>query len=238
MAKTFKILSTKNLRKFNLSNLFINNIQVCSKDFIQIKSKDSKDLSILINSKLNQDIPRIFTSRNAVNAVARLSNTNPEWSVFAIEEKTKEAVLNSFPKTKIIASAPYGSELAQKILAENDGSEFIFYCGNKRLDTIPTLLRAAGKIVHEVIVYETKLTPISISDFYDGILFFSPSAVESFFSINQISDKTTLFSIGNTTRQAIEQYTKNSIITSEKPSIQSVLDAVSEFNHFKTTTTI
>lgn len=233
MSESFKILSTKNLDKFDLSDLLNNHIEVCAKDFIQTKPIQSNDLINQINSAFNQYIPRIFTSKNAVNAVVELLDIEAEWSIFTIEEKTKNAVLKAFPKTKIMASAPYGAELAQKILALNASSEFIFYCGNKRLDTIPTLLRNAGKIVHEIIVYETILTPEQVQICYNGILFFSPSAVESFFSINSISEQTTFFSIGNTTSQALKQYTNNTIITSKSTSIQGVLDAVSHHFHSK-----
>src|SRR5258706_9822828 len=45
---------------------------------------------------------------------------------------------------------------------------------------------------------------------YDGILFFSPSGVESFFNTNEVNEQTILFAIGNTTATEIKKYTNRS----------------------------
>lgn len=59
--------------------------------------------------------------------------------------------------------------------------KIVFFCGNKRLQTIPEKLANNGIAVEEVIVYETIETAANIKKQYDGILFYSPSAVQSFF---------------------------------------------------------
>jgi uroporphyrinogen-III synthase len=58
---------------------------------------------------------------------------------------------------------------------------------------------------------------------YHGILFFSPSAVQSFFSNNKISDQTILFAIGNTTATEIKKYTNNKIITGDEPGKENLV---------------
>ena len=78
-------------------------------------------------------------------------------------------------------------------------------------------------MVHEIIVYETVETPVTAIENIDGILFFSPSAVNSFFSVNQLNANTVCFAIGNTTAEAIAGFTGNKIITSEYTSQEMML---------------
>ncbi|MBS1975620.1 MAG: uroporphyrinogen-III synthase, partial [Bacteroidetes bacterium] len=53
---------------------------------------------------------------------------------------------------------------------------------------------------------------------YDAILFYSPSAVNSFFEKNNPGPQTILFAIGNTTTKEIKKYTNNKIVVADKPS--------------------
>jgi uroporphyrinogen-III synthase len=46
------------------------------------------------------------------------------------------------------------------------------------------------------------------------ILFFSPSAVRSFFSVNDISSETAMIAMGTTTAAAVKQYTEHPVIIS------------------------
>jgi uroporphyrinogen-III synthase len=47
------------------------------------------------------------------------------------------------------------------------------------------------------------------------ILFFSPSAVRSFFSVNEVSSGTTMIAMGTTTAEAIKQHTEHAVIISK-----------------------
>ena len=70
---------------------------------------------------------------------------------------------------------------------------------------------------------------------YDGILFFSPSAVNSFFSLNKINEQTQIFAIGKTTADAIHKHTKREITIAEIPSEENMVDQV--IANFSTTKT-
>ncbi|MEP6751042.1 MAG: uroporphyrinogen-III synthase, partial [Bacteroidota bacterium] len=52
----------------------------------------------------------------------------------------------------------------------------------------------------------------------------SPSAVTSFFSKNKVSNQTTLFAIGNTTASAIKKHATTSIIISDKPGKENLVE--------------
>jgi uroporphyrinogen-III synthase len=122
----------------------------------------------------------------------------------------------------IMATAEYGKDLAQKIV-EYGVKEIVFFCGNKRRDELPTILREHNIAVHEVIVYETVEVPSVATNDIDAVLFFSPSAVNSFFSVNQLEKQTVCFAIGTTTADSIADYTDNKVIISEAPSQEMML---------------
>jgi uroporphyrinogen-III synthase len=54
-------------------------------------------------------------------------------------------------------------------------------------------------------------------------LFFSSSAVESFFSANYINNNLIFFAIGNTTANTIRQKTNNKVIISEQPGKEALV---------------
>ena len=73
----------------------------------------------------------------------------------------------------------------------------------------------------EITVYKTELNIQEFQQEFDGILFFSPSAVKSFTSKNTIGDSTA-FCIGETTAAEAKKHTKNMQIAT-KPSIENVI---------------
>ncbi len=64
---------------------------------------------------------------------------------------------------------------------------------------------------------------------YDGVLFFSPSAVESFAQRN-LFEETTVFCIGKTTEAEARKHTNN-IITANRSTIENVIIQV--IKHYK-----
>ena len=59
--------------------------------------------------------------------------------------------------------------------------------------------------VTELIVYDTRLTPVKLNNQPDAILFFSPTAVKSFFSMNELISRTKIICHGKTTAAALKQ---------------------------------
>ncbi|MCH5596894.1 uroporphyrinogen-III synthase [Niabella ginsengisoli] len=95
------------------------------------------------------------------------------------------------------------------------------------MDTIPEKLADTQILLHQYTVYTTEATPHKITPQYDGILFFSPSAVESFFSLNTIDEATKCFAVGNTTAKSLKPYTNN-IIVADAASGDAMLSKVME----------
>ena len=78
-------------------------------------------------------------------------------------------------------------------------------------------------------VYQTIATAKRVSKHYDGILFFSPSAVDSFFTANTIERNVILFAIGNTTAYAIKQKVNNKIVVTEQPGKEALVKKMLDY---------
>ena len=96
-----------------------------------------------------------------------------------------------------------------------------------RRDTITNAFQKNNIIFEEIEVYHTHLTPHKIDNQVDGILFFSPSAVQSYVKENTITNEI-CFCIGATT--AAELTTNNRIIAN-LPTVENVIiQCINYFN--------
>ena len=118
---------------------------------------------------------------------------------------------------------------------EGEDSELIFFCGDQRRDELPGILRNNDIEVNEIVVYQTVIVPHKVDKKYHGILFFSPSAVKSFFSLNKLNEEIRVFAIGKTTADAIQKNTDRELIIAETPGEENMIDQV--IAHFSTTKT-
>lgn len=214
MLKEINILSTKALSLAEIQFLLDANIAVDSVDFISINPK--KFTLETVHDNL------IFTSQNAVRSVLQ----HPEWerlkskNAFAVGIKTKNLLTaNGF---NVIAYTGYAADLAEIISLVYGKESYTFFCGNLRRDVLPNTLKENGVQVNEIEVYETKLTPKKNTKKVDGILFFSPSAVESYLKTNTLKNEI-CFCIGETTAKALAY--KNTI-TAAHPTVELLLQEV------------
>ena len=228
---SYKILSTKKLSTSLKEEAKQKGIDILEEEFIEIKSlyTEEKHKEVLPWIMYPASIAVVFTSRNAVNSALEHLNSHDtyyvpdQWKIFCLEGATKDAVHEHAFDNQVIDTAADATALAKKIIANGNFKKVVFFCGNKRRDELPELLKENGIEVNEVVVYETIETPAIISQELDAVLFFSPSAVKSFFSANTLSKKTTCFAIGATTAKAITGYTDNRVITSDQPTPEMMM---------------
>jgi len=223
------ILCTRNLDQQIIKKAEEHNIRITTLPFIEIKSATSASFINQVSQLSLQKINVAFTSINAVESVAQHINENPDWKIFCIGGVTKDAAGKHFGEASIIASARNASMLSRKIIEQKNIKEVIFFCGDQRLDDLPETLRVNNIRVQEVIAYHASQTPHDVEEDYDGIMFFSPSAVHSFFSVNTIRTDVVLFSIGKTTTATINTYCVNKVITSEWPGQENLLEKILEY---------
>jgi uroporphyrinogen-III synthase len=172
----------------------------------------------------------VFTSMNAVETVADYLDGQPvEWSIYCMGNTTQQLVKKYFGAQQLAGIANSASELAELLVEEGNTEEVIFFCGDQRRDELPEILRSHEIEVTEITVYQTIAVTHTIDKAYHGILFFSPSAVTSFFSKNKIPSTTVLFAIGSTTANEIKKYTGNKIIISNQPGKENLVRKMMEY---------
>ncbi len=213
-----KILSTRPINELLVAEALSKNIEIDTLSFIETTPIETVEVQQEIELASNQIATVVFTSMNAVDAVTEmLDGFIPEWTIYCMGYATKELVKNYFGEHAIAGTADNASELAEEIIENEEPDEVIFFCGNKRRDELPGKLKKQRIEVNEIVVYQTENTQHKISKIYDGILFFSPSAVESFFAVNKLPEYTVVFAIGQTTKETVSRFCKNRIVVSKLP---------------------
>lgn len=207
------VLSTKIL-SLSQKELFLNSgLGLVEYDALKIELLDVKipfDQSNLI-----------FTSKNAVKAFLKQAQDldTSNFSVFCVGEKTK--LFSQQNGLNVLATADYASELGEILIERYKNETFLFLCGNKRREDLPELLSKNNVQYKELEVYRTHLNSKKFQRDFDGILFFSPSGIQSYQLENSLGNST-LFCIGDTTASEAKKYSKN-IIIANKPTVENVL---------------
>ncbi len=218
MNNQLTILSTKILLSHQKQALLDVGFSVTEANFIKTENSDF-DLNGIKDNL-------IFTSQNAAQSVL-LHPKSEELkvkNVFCVGIKTKALLEeNGF---NVDVYVDYASDLAEIITLIYSSESFTFFSGNLRKETLPKALKAAKVNFNEIQVYETTLTPQKIKTPVDGILFFSPSAVESYLKDNKIKNEI-CFCIGETTAETLEKTTRN-IIVADQPSVDNLIEDVIE----------
>jgi len=198
--------------------------------FTKIRHELSETAEFQLADLLKNKAVVVFTSNNAVKSIARyLKNSKPDWKIFCIGNTTYTLAKKYFGEDRMTQTASTAAELAEKIIANVQEREVIFFCGNLRRNDLPDAVRKTGITVREITVYQTTFSPVALEKEYDAVLFFSPSAAESFFSRNSLPVKTVLFVIGNTTAESIRKYSANKIITGEEPDKNKLISKAIRF---------
>lgn len=228
------ILCTRPLNETIIQKAAIKNITIDTIPFIETQPLNNSACleQIQLFSEIN--MVAVFTSMNAVESVYKNTNGKVNWTIFCLGGITKDLVQQYFGKACVAGTAKNASLLATKIIAAKNIREVVFFCGDQHLDFLPQALRDHKIKVKECVVYKTIPVIQVVEKNYDGMVFFSPSAVHSFFSVNTIGQDVVLFAIGDTTATAAKTYCTNKIITSEWPGKEQLIDrAIQYFEKIK-----
>ncbi len=163
----------------------------------------------------------IFTSQNAVSAYLKkhAGSKSGQKTVLCVGEKTQSLLQQN--GLKVVEMAQNSSELAEIIAKNYKNDSFLFFSGNLRRDDIPHTLKENKIRFKEIVAYQTLKNPKTFDATFDGILFFSPSGVESYMAANTLKDSP-VFCIGETTAFTAKKHTEK-IIIANKPTIENVL---------------
>lgn len=193
--------------------------------FIETESIKTIEVQQEIEWVSVQEATVVFTSMNAVEAVTEMLDGHiPQWSIYCMGYKTKQLITDYFGEEAISGTADNAAELADEIIENEEPEEVIFFCGNQRRDELPGKLHKHHIDVNEIVVYETVAIEHTVDNTYDAVLFFSPSAAESFFKKNKLTGKTIVFAIGNTTAQTVSKFCSNKVIISKLPGKEELVE--------------
>jgi uroporphyrinogen-III synthase len=224
------ILVTRSINESIIQQAAEKNILIDVLSFIETEAIDSIEVYEEIENTLLESAVVVFTSMNAVDAVAvHLDEYKPDWKIYCIGNTTKKLVQEYFGEEMIASTASDARELAEKIVEDDLTDEVIFFCGDKRRDELSSILNENNIEVNEIEVYRTNMVHHVIEKKYNGILFFSPSAAESFFSNNKTEEQTILFAIGNTTASALKKYSRNKIIIADEAGKNNLVEKAIEY---------
>ena len=229
--KNIRILSTRPIDEMLVSKALKDNITIDIISLIKTENTINDVIEKEIRELASKSITAVFTSMNGAEAVIETLQKNklqPEWNIYCMGAATQTLLNGYFIKATIAGTGKDATELAENII-KTKVDKVVFFCGNQRREELPQLLQKNNMSVKEIVVYETNEIRVKIENSYKGILFFSPSAVKSFFSANSIPADTVLFSIGDTTAAEIKKYSHNEIIVSEFPSKDKLVEIAESY---------
>ena len=217
--KITNIYSTKKLTDDQVM-LFHNNVVAESNDAIKIS------LNRLSKSLIRNEIQNIvITSKNAVESL--LTNFSaPELqfkNIYCVGRRTKRMVEKRIGK--VTHTEANAKKLAEYLVEYIDGTEITYFCSDLRLDDLPNILTENHIKVNEVEAYQTKFDADKVEGNLDGIMFYSPSTVESFLKQNKANG--IAFCIGETTAKVAKQYFED-VRVAKVPTVESVIELVNE----------
>ena len=224
------ILCTRPVENALLKAAALQGVKITTYAFIETSPVDDSTTKAAIQTVGLQDTTIVFTSMNAVEAVAELINSKQaNWNIYCIGTTTNRLVKKYFGAERILGTANSAGELALSIINSKKINKLTFFCGDQRREELPEILRNNDIEVNEITVYKTTAIGHQINEKFDGILFFSPSAVKSFFTTNKIPVTTILFAIGKTTANEIQLFSTNKIIVSEVPGKENLVKLMMTF---------
>lgn len=203
------VLSTKKLSLAQKNLLLNSGIALVEYDAIKINFIDLELSGFFKNA--------IISSQNTAHAISRKDIRTGR--CFCVGSKTADYLKHQ--GYNVVEVADYSKDLGAIIAANYSGESFTLFCGNRRREELPSILKEKNIPLEEIEVYRTHLDPVSFEQKFDGILFYSPSGVKSYISAN-ILNGSLAFCIGNTTAAEAEKHTEN-IITATKPSVENVI---------------
>ena len=218
--KVTNIYSTKKLTD-DQTVLFHNNVVAESKNAIKIS------LNRLAKKVIRNEIENvIITSQNGVEALLN-SFTKDEMNfknIFCVGRRTKKLIENRIGKVTHVAKN--AKKLSEYLSKELENKEVTYFCSDIRLDILPAYLQTNDIVVNEVEAYKTMLSSEKLNDDISGVLFYSPSGIESYLEENNTNK--IAFCIGETTAKEARKHFDN-VQVANLPSVDSVLELVNTF---------
>jgi uroporphyrinogen-III synthase len=220
-----RILFTSQLKKqrlavLNSSGFIIENIPFITFEYV---------IPAMWMSQLPDKIDAwIFTSKKAVKALKPVINDlEIPKHIFAVGSKTAEMLENL--NLDVTVPDEYNAVSLTKKMKELNLAHVTHFCGNLKAADLSKLLGDDKKLT-SIEVYRTKSAPHKVdTSKYEGIVFMSPSAVESFSEENTLNGSNQVFCIGPTTEEAAHEAGIKNCITPEYSTLDSLMESIQTY---------
>jgi hydroxymethylbilane synthase len=219
--KKVHVLSTKQL-SVSQTDLLDSTIGFKMSDFISIRYNRMKPSTVK-----NPIENVVITSQNGVEAL--LHNFSPIelqfTNIYCVGRRTKRLIEKRIGKITHFENS--AKELAEFIVRMRNIKTITYFCSEVRRDELQAILKENEIEVNEVEAYRTLLNERKFEDTFGGVLFYSPTGVESFIADNK-PNNAVAFCIGNTTaNEAKKHFSK--VEVAKLPTIESVLKSVNQY---------
>ena len=218
--KKTNIYSTKSLTE-DQRFLFNEKVKADSSDFVKIS------LNRIHPRFLKNEIQNvIITSKNAVEALlTNYSAVELQFkNIYCVGRRTKKMIENRIGK--VMHSEKNAEKLAKYLVEFIEGTEVTYFCSDIRLDALPTILDDNNIKVNEVEAYQTKLDSVNLPESVEGVMFYSPSTVQSYKKENDANG--IAFCIGETTAKEASKHFED-VRIAKVPTVESVIELVNEY---------
>lgn len=216
--KKIQVFSTKNLTE--AQRLRFKNVTVESTDFLKISL--NRIPKPILKPKI-QNV--IITSQNAVEAITTIVPREELQfkNIYCVGRRTKKLIESKIGK--VTHSENSAKALADYLVDYIDGTEVTHFCSDIRLDELSETLEKNNIKVNEVEAYKTILDSEKIDSKIEGVMFYSPSTVESYMQSNEANK--IAYCIGDTTASEAKKYFVD-VRVAKIPTVESLIDLVNE----------
>lgn len=221
------ILSTRSLRSEQLLNLELAGCKVTTHNYI---NKVIEIPDYVNKFSVRQNV--IITSSTGLMAFLKIVNmfrlNKADYKIYCIEPVTAKLVREA--GLVIAGTASNSSLLVQEILHHDKVSKVTYISGSLDKGRLSKQLIENKVDINTLVVYNTRFTPHVVNESYSVIIYFSPSAIDSFLSVNQLRD-VPCFCIGSTTGTYASEKGYSHIYIPDKPTEEDLIRKV--FNLLK-----
>jgi uroporphyrinogen-III synthase len=217
-----RLLSTRILSKGFRGRLLLHQFSLVEQSFIQTHPLENIDLPPDFDAV-------IFTSSKAVEVVFSRHEIAEQLGgkpIYCVGKKT--AALLAKNDQKVVKIAQNSSELAHFLVKNTKNESFLYCCGKLRTPDLEHILPLHGVVLHAVEVYNTRLLKHKVKGHFDGLLFFSPSAVRAY-AVNNDFAETHSFCLGNTTGKEVASHTAQYSVAKSPDEAQLLLSIKKHF---------
>lgn len=166
----------------------------------------------------------IFTSKQAVKALDRISSEWKKLKIFSVGSGTSETIRSHGAEVFYEASDFYGDTLAKEIATNYPKFRYFYPRAKEVVSHLEEILMRSGVEVTSAIVYETVCNPIDMQTISKNatIIFTAPSTVKCFFAQTSWQNGFKAVAIGTKTEDELVKFAP--CVVAKEPTIKSAVE--------------